>query len=217
MNRLKIFLVAIAAVTFSSCDQWLDINTDPNYPSEIPTAMPITSGMGSAATVIGGQYAILGALWAQHFTQDNTANQYKAWDSYNVTSSVMNSEYLKLYAYSLTDFKKAIKRSAEVEDWNNYLIGTVMEAYVFQVLVDLYGTVPYFEACKADEGVTTPKFDSGEEIYSDLFARLDDALSKDFKATTCTDPECRFNIWWQYRTLERVCQYIEIKTCHSPI
>ena len=188
MNRLKIFLVAIAAVTFSSCDQWLDINTDPNYPSEIPTAMPITSGMGSAATVIGGQYAILGALWAQHFTQDNTANQYKAWDSYNVTSSVMNSEYLKLYAYSLTDFKKAIKRSAEVEDWNNYLIGTVMEAYVFQVLVDLYGTVPYFEACKADEGVTTPKFDSGEEIYSDLFARLDDALSKDFKATTCTDP-----------------------------
>lgn len=108
MNRLKIFLVAIAAVTFSSCDQWLDINTDPNYPSEIPTAMPITSGMGSAATVIGGQYAILGALWAQHFTQDNTANQYKAWDSYNVTSSVMNSEYLKLYAYSLTDFKRQL-------------------------------------------------------------------------------------------------------------
>lgn len=125
-------MVAIAAIAFSSCDKWMDINTDPNYPSEIPTAMPITSGMGSSATVIGGQYAILGSLWAQHFTQDNTANQYKAWDAYNVTSSVMNSEYLKLYAYSLTDFKKAIKRSAEVEDWNNYLIATVMEAYVFR-------------------------------------------------------------------------------------
>lgn len=45
MNKLKIFLVAIAAIAFSSCDKWMDINTDPNYPSEIPTAMPITSGM----------------------------------------------------------------------------------------------------------------------------------------------------------------------------
>lgn len=51
MNKLKIFLVAIAAIAFSSCDKWMDINTDPNYPSEIPTAMPITSGMGSSENV----------------------------------------------------------------------------------------------------------------------------------------------------------------------
>ncbi|MEG1684519.1 MAG: SusD/RagB family nutrient-binding outer membrane lipoprotein [Bacteroides sp.] len=188
MNKIKALMVAVAALALTSCDSWLDVNTDPNYPSTIPTIMPITSGIGSAATVIGGQYAILGGLWGQHYTQNNTANQYKTWDSYNINSKFMNAEYLKLYAFSLTDFKKAGERSAAEGNWNYYLMATVMDAYIFQVLVDLYGTVPYFEACKADQGIVTPKFDSGEVIYADLLARLSDALSKDFSAPTCANP-----------------------------
>lgn len=189
MNKIKIYIASLLALACTSCDKWLDVNTDPNYPSEIPTKMPLTTGMGSASTIIGGQYAILGALWGQHFTQDNTANQYNDLDAYNVTSSTMNSEYSKIYAGALYDFKKALQRSEAEADWNVYLIATIMDAYVYQVLADLYEKIPYFEACRADEGLTKPKFDDASEIYADLIIRIDNALAKDFSAETNSDPK----------------------------
>lgn len=189
MNKIKIGLVALATLMLTSCDSWLDVNTDPNYPSEIPTVMPLTSGIGTAANLIGGQYAILGSMWGQHLTQTNTANQYKDWDAYNVNSKLLNSEYMKMYAGSLFDFKKAIQRSEAEGDWNIYLMATVMDVYCYQLMADLYEKVPYSEACRADEGLVKPKFDEGQAIYTDLLARLDAALAKDFSAPGCTNPK----------------------------
>lgn len=189
MNKIRIYIASLLTLACISCDKWLDVNTDPNYPSEIPTKMPLTTGMGCASTVIGGQYAILGALWGQHFTQDNTANQYNDLDAYNVTSSTMNEEYRKIYAGALHDFKKTLQRAEADEDWNVYLIATVMDAYVYQVLADLYGKIPYFEACRADEGLIKPKFDNAPDIYTDLLSRIDTALSKDFSAETNSNPK----------------------------
>jgi hypothetical protein len=50
-----------------------------------------------------------------------------------------------------------------------------MKAYHFQILVDLYGDVPYSEALQ--RGVNpTPKYDKAEDIYSDLMIQLDNAI-----------------------------------------
>jgi hypothetical protein len=57
-----------------------------------------------------------------------------------------------------------------------------LKAYAFQYLVDLYDNVPYFEAFKGAEGVFNPKIDKGEDIYKDLYAKLEEALSKDFSS-----------------------------------
>lgn len=80
-----------------------------------------------------------------------------------------------------------IDKSAELGDWNFYLMATVMKAYTAQVLVDLYDQIPYFEALKGASNLN-PKFDDGYTIYLDLLAILDTALGKNFSASTVTIP-----------------------------
>ena len=51
-------------------------------------------------------------------------------------------------------------------------IGRVMKAYVFQMVTDSWGDIPYFEALKGDSGITTPKYDSQRAIYLDMINEL---------------------------------------------
>jgi hypothetical protein len=72
-----------------------------------------------------------------------------------------------------------IETTKEKENWSLYLMGTTMQVYGWQVMVDFNDKVPYFEAFLGDvNGNFNPKYDAGDVIYTDLLARLDTALSK---------------------------------------
>lgn len=59
---------------------------------------------------------------------------------------------------------------------NLYNMARIWKAYVFEVLVDTYGDVPYFDAGKGFlEGNTLPKYDTDNAIYDDLLKELDEA------------------------------------------
>src|SRR6185503_4100689 len=51
----------------------------------------------------------------------------------------------------------------------------VMKAYVYQMVVDLYGNAPYSDALKG-LGSLAPKFDDQKAIYEDLIKVLDTAI-----------------------------------------
>lgn len=62
---------------------------------------------------------------------------------------------------------------------NLYNVARIWKAYVFQILVDTYGDVPYSEAGKAFiDGNYQPKYDDQKVIYDDLLAEVSDAVSK---------------------------------------
>ena len=173
----------------TGCKKHLDINTDPNTPAVdqgtprlvFPAAVMATAGR------VGGDLAILGALWGQYATQSSLSSQYRQLDAYNVDGSQLNGPYTGLFAGGLKNYQFVIDKSAEVEDWNFYLMATVMKAYTAQVLVDIYDQIPYFEALKGSDNLN-PKFDDGYTIYKDLLAILDTALGKNFSASTLTNP-----------------------------
>ncbi|WP_443946695.1 SusD/RagB family nutrient-binding outer membrane lipoprotein [Pedobacter sp. AW1-32] len=54
-------------------------------------------------------------------------------------------------------------------------ISLISQAWVFQLLTDVYGDVPYSEANKGKDGVYEPVFDKQKDIYQDLFAKLEEA------------------------------------------
>lgn len=59
---------------------------------------------------------------------------------------------------------------------NLYNMGRIWKAYVFSVLTDTYGDVPYFEAGKAFlEGINRPTYDDQQEIYADITKELQEA------------------------------------------
>ena len=141
----------------------------------------------SAASAIGGELAIIGMLWSEYTTQDVSASQYRNFDSYNVTSTDLNVDYNQLYTGALNDLELILEKTKTAEDWNYYLMATVLKVYTYQVLVDLYDQVPYSEALQGSTDLH-PKFDNGKSIYDSLLTILDTALNHDFTASTNTQP-----------------------------
>ncbi|GAB3801196.1 SusD/RagB family nutrient-binding outer membrane lipoprotein [Spirosoma humi] len=59
---------------------------------------------------------------------------------------------------------------------NIYNAARIWRAYVFMILTDTYGDVPYFEAGQGyTTEIITPKYDAQQDIYKDLLKELDEA------------------------------------------
>ncbi|WP_161890089.1 SusD/RagB family nutrient-binding outer membrane lipoprotein [Pontibacter russatus] len=173
-------------ITSTACDkdEFLDVNTDPNNPASAPIELVFPAAVISTAGTVGGQYAILGGIWAQYYTQNNGSNQYKEIDQYNITpsTSAFSNRYTELYSGALNDYDYVIEQAREAENWNAYLMATAMQAYTFQVLTDLYDDIAFDEALRGDEGIANPMFRSGEAVYDSLIVRINDALAKEITA-----------------------------------
>lgn len=174
----KYLIILPVMVSLSCGDEWLDVNTDPNNPSNAPINNVFPAAVLSTASVVGGEGMILGGIWAQYWTQNNASNQYKTYDRFDVVPSDFEARYQELYAGALNDYERVKRDAAAEENWEYYLMATVMQSYTYQILVDLYNSVPFTEALKGDQGIINPVFDDGQAIYDSLIARIDFALSK---------------------------------------
>jgi Starch-binding associating with outer membrane len=191
MKWKKLILVITLGAGFGlgSCKKQLDINQDPNNPSTEQATTPLLFPAAeiSAASAIGGELAIIGMLWSEYTTQDVSSSQYRNYDSYNVVSTDLNTDYNQLYTGALNDLELILQKTKTAEDWNYNLLATVLKVYTYQVLVDMYDQVPYTEALQGAANLQ-PKFDNGEAIYEALISSLDSALNKNFSASTNTQP-----------------------------
>lgn len=163
----------------SSCSDYLDINKNPNYPSEVSEATLLPSGIAGTAAVVGAQYELFGSLWAQHYTQGQTSNQYNNICQYNITNATEGRMWTTPYAVALPDLDLVIKMSEKKGAWNYWAIAKVMTAFNYHILVDSYGTIPFTEALKAEEGIFNPKYDDSKTvIYPGIIKILDEVIAK---------------------------------------
>jgi Starch-binding associating with outer membrane len=176
MKKIIKIVFLFAAAAFVSCDENLDINTDPNSPGQISKGLALTSAQGALVNVIGGDLMNLGGFFAQYHTQAPVAQQYISIDQYNLSTTYADRIWPALYAGTLNDLKYIIDESDADGDTGSALIAEALRAYTFQLLVDLFGDVPYFEALQGGENIT-PAATSGEEIYADLIERMDAAMA----------------------------------------
>ncbi len=183
----KIFVISAAVMMFLSCDKALDINTDPNNPAlgQGTPKLVFPSAVASTVGRIGADYAILGGIWSQYWTQNTTSNQYKSIDAFDLSKTDFGGSWQELFSGSLNDLYFVKTKAQQNQDWNFNLMATVVKAYTYQVLVDLYDQVPYTEAFNGAANVQ-PKFDDGYTVYKGLLTEIDSALAKNFTASTNT-------------------------------
>ena len=188
MKKIFKFSIIILLAYCASCSKdWLKVNNNPNAILSAPDSLVFPSAVAGAAYVIGGDYAILGGIWSQYVTQNNTANQYKDLDAFNVTTSTMNTAWDNMYSNALVNFKYVRVQAQQESNWMLVLMSTVMEAYCYQVLVDLYDQIPYNEALQGASNVY-PHFISGQMVYDSLILKINNALKLDFTAKTSRNP-----------------------------
>jgi len=175
MKNLNKFLIIFLVGIFASCDEDLDINRNPNFPENINAGLALTSAEGTLAAVVGGELMNLGGFYAQYHTQSPSASQFENIDSYNLNTAYANTPWTQLYAGVLTDLNYVTSESNASGDTGSVLIAEVLRGYTFQLLVDLFGDVPYTEAFQIDN--VTPAVTPGEEIYADVISRIDAAMA----------------------------------------
>ena len=129
-----------------SCDDYLDINDDPNNPSSVPATLTLPAAQITIATTIGCDYAVVGGLWAQHWTQSHVASQYRDEDRYDLTLLDYQVSWSELYAGALIDLRKIEAEAVSTGNWNLNLQAVCLTAFTYQLLVDWYSDVPYAQS-----------------------------------------------------------------------
>lgn len=71
---------------------------------------------------------------------------------------------------------KEMEKEAQLLNEDNYLaVGITLRSWIYQMLTDAFGDVPMSEACRGNEQLFTPKFDSQKDIYRTLIDDLERA------------------------------------------
>lgn len=166
MNN-KIFLWLLCALTIVSagCSKsaFLDINTDPNNPSDVPPKVLLPSSTITLAFANANELSRVASTLIQH--NAGVANQAVGFDIYNLDGSFDNSWNFEVFAGALPIIQALIDKTDTTGLGPNYAgIGKIQKAYLISRATDIWGDVPYSQA---GQGLAfpQPRFDKQEDIY----------------------------------------------------
>jgi hypothetical protein len=182
----KILYISLLTLFFVGCDDRLeDLNTDKRNPAEVdPTslftqALRETFDMMVSISVNDNPFNLYSQFWAQ--------TTYPEESQYDLTGrSIPANFWTNGYRDALIDFKESkrlIQEQMETEStglpnavlMNRIAAIDIMSAYVYAVMVDVFGDIPYTEALDPDN--LNPKYDDARTIYSSVIDSLDMAVS----------------------------------------
>ena len=184
MRKYLMYFSVGAIISFSSCQKYLDINTDPNNPATADERLLLPSAELAIGSALGDRYNNISNIWAQYWVGGPGVAQ-TAFDRYEMTGTNIDRPWALLYSSAGRDL--AILAKSEKPVYRG--MAKILQAYSLQLLVDLHGDVPFTEAFSgefADGGVLSPKFDSQEDLYALLPTLLNEGI-KELWSATATD------------------------------
>ncbi|MBU0695026.1 MAG: SusD/RagB family nutrient-binding outer membrane lipoprotein [Bacteroidetes bacterium] len=174
MKRFKIqhlVIMMVLLMTTACTKNFEDLNTDPNRPKQI------TPGV-----ILGQlQYRLVNTSITQGRSFTHELMQVDAPRSstngvglhryvVNPGAAVWNSFY-----DSMTDVQDIYQNSKKLGENNYVAISLIYKSWIYSIMTDLYGDVPYTKATQASTGNIYPAFDAQKDIYTHILSDLDSA------------------------------------------
>ena len=160
----------------ASCSDFLDINEDPNNPREATLSFVLPSVQVNMAGALGAATGGLGnftSLYIHHTVQRGTQQNDYAFqgDDFGVATP-----WRLLNTFALNDLEQMLAQAEELQAGPYLGVGKIMKAYMYSIMVDMWGDVPFSEAQQGAE-VLFPNFDDGQQVYDALFALIDEGIA----------------------------------------
>jgi len=186
-NKISAALLLFVVFMFS-CKDLEEMNINPNgvdpanaHPNLLMATLITTSGQGVVDLGFGD---IAGVM--QHTQKDGWGSGH---DSYDWTSQDWSGYY-----GILRNAEEMLKKSKALDLDFQKGVATIIKAYIFGFIADLWGDAPYSKSLLGEQGGANlkPVFDTQKEIYLGILASLDTAntlLSKnqtDYKEINST-------------------------------
>ncbi|MFI3279384.1 MAG: SusD/RagB family nutrient-binding outer membrane lipoprotein [Rikenellaceae bacterium] len=173
----KVYILLMAALGVVSCENYLDINTDPNSVSEevVTSSMLFPAVEMNISASYNNFMHMTGSYYAQHYAQSFGTSNYLDYSKFTMSATRSSSTYTQLTVRGLNNIATILSKAEAAEEWGTYLAATTMRAFTYQAMVDAWGEIPYSEAL--DTSNLSPAYDEGEDIYNGILAELDAALA----------------------------------------
>ena len=168
-------LLALTAtpLVITSCRQELDINVDPNNPSQASLSGLLSGSQVGFAFALGGEGTRMPAAVVQHYAGHR--NQSLRYAQYRITSSDTDGTWTALYN-TLMDMKELENKAAASGNQAYLGVSKILQAHAFSVTTDLFGDIPFSQALQGRANIT-PVYDKQEDIYPALITMIDEGLA----------------------------------------
>jgi hypothetical protein len=160
MNRIKYIFLLVILVLAGACDEGFEeINTNPNQPVEVAPSAILPGIIRSAVNASVDQSYLVG----NNIVQLTAKTLRVEVDIYN-WNAFANITWFPMYE-SLRNVDALEEVADETNNQNYQGIALVMKSWIFSVLTDAYGDIPYSQAIAADQDINFPIYDAQEDIY----------------------------------------------------
>lgn len=173
MKKILLYALVVSAA-MTGCQKYIDVNTNPNVATVTQANYVFANALNSTARTMAGGMHITGGSWAGqygHSTSFTGGGQEKTYVFTNADFNYFDNPY-----DNLEDYQYVINHATA--DGFPHLIGPsmIMQVFMYQKLVDMYGNVPYSEALQGTAFIT-PKYDDAATIYQALVSKLTAAVN----------------------------------------
>ena len=170
--RTGLLAVATAVAVFAvatGCDsRFEDVNSNPNEPEQVTPNLLLPNILRSSVNTSVNTAHTTGNLVLQYVSKVSFATEI---DRYNWAGV----GYWEAYYDDLRNVSDMIRIAQERENPNYEGVGLVLKSWIFSMLTDAYGRVPFSEA--NTPGENTPVYDPQPAIYEGILADLERANS----------------------------------------
>ncbi len=185
-------------LVFGCTKNFEELNVNPNEPVEVPTSYLLTDGQKGLMSFVWDEWwnGRFGMLYSQYWSQASYTDESR----FKPREGVNNNYWIYFYAgrdvnppdgelngggmMSLQriielneDPETATKASVYGSNNNQIAVARILKAWMFQMLTDIWGYIPYSQALNIAE-YTLPAYDSQEDIYYALLDELTAAVDQ---------------------------------------
>ncbi len=155
------------------------MNSDPNRLVDLPDEYLFTNAARGAFNAGGGllkvdyagQYShiFIGSVWRREI------DKYNAFDLPDDISEIV---FRDIYHGSIRNSIETLilTESGKYKNEMRHAQAQIIYVINYSKLTDMFGDIPYFEGGMGKYGITKPKYDTQEEIYSDMVATLSSSI-----------------------------------------
>lgn len=173
LNKIKVLGIVALLLATTSCDKnFGTINTNPNGLEKVQPKSLLAPAITKVVSYnMNRSQRITNEL--MQVTVNMGDGEGKIF-RYEIRTS--EADYLwNNWFLQIKNFKDVYKFAEDLDQKNYMGVSLICQAWVFSMLTDTYGDIPYYQASQAQEGNFMPKFDSQEEIYDQIIQQLDKA------------------------------------------
>ena len=174
MKKINILVAAgISLIMFSGCKKYLDINTNPNGPSQADPALYIPSIQANLAQGIQFDGRLVGP-YIQNILS-STAGSNADLHGYSKASDFGGSLWRSVYWKGGLNLQDLKNNATAQKKWDILGAGLAMEAYGWQMLTDYHGPIILKEAYDPTRNIFD--YDTEDTVYTYVQRECMDAIA----------------------------------------